>query len=204
VTFRIVADDGDGDVVWEWVETSAPAYLRLRRRRALPARPSTCAAGAQWPAPFAGPISNNVYLAEIDITSHAQGDATQWRWRFFIDSPQPGRCPAGAGAPTPRRINRIWVQDGRYFVDFETFGFTPQLPGQHVHFYFDSVPPEQAGMPGSGPWQLYPAAAGQSGASPFTLLTVASRPPNANQMCILVANNDHSVNQGTGNCVALP
>ena len=39
---------------------------------------------------------------------------------------------------------------------------------------------------------------------PFTLFTVASRPASANQMCILVANADHSVNQGTGNCVALP
>jgi hypothetical protein len=59
-------------------------------------------------------------------------------------------------------------------------------------------------MPGGGPWQLYPAAAGQPGTSPFTLLTVASRPANATQMCILVANADHSVNQGTGNCAALP
>lgn len=198
VTFRIVADDGNGDVVWEKVETNAP-YC------AFGGDDPACTAidlrgSAQWPTPFAGQISNNVYLAQIDITP-TQGDATQWRWRFFIDSPS---LAAPEPAANTARINRIWVQDRRYFVDFETFGFTPQLPGQHVHFYFDSVPPEQAGMPGSGPWQLYPAAAGQSGASPFTLLTVASRPPNANQMCILVANNDHSVNQGTGNCVALP
>ena len=58
-------------------------------------------------------------------------------------------------------------------------------------------------MPGSGPWQLYPAAPGQTDTSPFSLLTVASRPASASQMCILVANNDHSVIQGTGNCVAL-
>jgi hypothetical protein len=200
VTFRIFADDGDGPLVWEW-EDSAPAFC------AFGGDAPTCTAidlrsGAQWPAPFAGPINNNVYLAEIDIVPE-QGDETQWRWRFFIDSPHLAAAQPEP-APNTAAINRIWVQDGRYFVDFETFGFTPQLPGQHVHFYFDSVPPEQAGMPGSGPWQLYPAAAGQSGASPFTLLTVASRPPNANQMCILVANNDHSVNQGTGNCVALP
>ena len=48
------------------------------------------------------------------------------------------------------------VQGGRYIVDFETFGFTPVLPGQHVHFFFDTVPLDQAGTPGSGPWQLYP------------------------------------------------
>lgn len=198
VIFRIVADNGNGAVVWEW-EDRAPPFC------AFGGDTPACTAidlraGAQWPDPFGGPIDNGAYLARIDIVP-AQGEATQWRWRFQIDSPN---LAAPQPAPNTARINRIWVQDGRYFVDFETFGFTPQLPGQHVHFFFDSVPPEQAGMPGSGPWQLYPAAAGQPGSSPFTLLTVASRPPNANQLCILVANADHSVNQGTGNCVALP
>jgi hypothetical protein len=200
VIFRIFADDGDGPLVWEW-EDSAPAFC------AFGGDAPTCTAidlrsGAQWPAPFASPINNNVYLAEIDIIPE-QGDETQWRWRFFIDSPHLAAAQP-APAPNTARINRIWVLDGRYFVDFETFGFTPQLPGQHVHFFFDSVPPEQAGMPGSGPWQLYPAEAGQPASNPFTLLTEAQRPPNASQMCILVANNDHSVNHGTGNCMALP
>lgn len=197
VNFRIVADDGLGDVVWEKEELN-PAFCVFGGDEpgctAIDLR-----SGAQWPNPFAGQINNNVYLAQIDITP-SQGEPTQWRWRFFIDSPNLAAAPA----PNTARIDRIWVQDGRYYVDFEAFGFTPQLPGQHVHFFYDTVPPAQAGMPGSGPWQLYPAAAGQSGASPFTLLTVASRPPAATQMCILVANNDHSVNQGTGNCVDLP
>jgi hypothetical protein len=34
----------------------------------------------------AGAARFNVYLAQIDITP-TEGDATQWRWRFFIDSP---------------------------------------------------------------------------------------------------------------------
>jgi len=198
VTFRIIADDGNGDVVWEKVETNAP-YC------AFGGNDPGCTAidlrgGAQWPNPFGGQISNNVYLAQIDITP-TQGDATQWRWRFFIDSPN---LAAPQPAPNTARINRIWLLDGRYYVDFEAFGFTPQPPGQHVHFFFDSVPPQQAGMPGSGPWQIYPAAAGQPATNPFSLLTVASRPASASQMCILVANADHSVIQGTGNCVALP
>lgn len=198
VVFRIIADDGLGDVVWE-LEELRPAFCAFGGNDAA-CTPIDLASGAQWPTPFAGQINNNVYLAQIDITP-TEGEPTQWRWRFFIDSPD---LAAPQPAANSARINSIWVQDGRYFVDFETVGFTPQLPGQHVHFFFDSVAPEQAGVPGSGPWQLYPAAAGQSGASPFTLLTVASRPPGATQLCILVANNDHSVNQGTGNCVALP
>jgi hypothetical protein len=200
VTFRIVADDGNGDVVWEKVETSAPFC-------AFGGDDPGCTAidlssGAQWPNPFAGRINNNVYLAQIDITP-TEGDETQWRWRFFIDSPDLATAQPEP-APNTARINRIWVVDGRYFVDFEAFGFIPQMPGQHLHFFFDSVPPEQAGRPGSGPWQIYPAANGQPAPSPFTLFTVAQRPPNASQICVLVANANHSVNQGTGNCAALP
>ena len=198
VTFRIIADDGNGDVVWETVETSAP-YCAFGGDDPL-CTAIDLGSSARWPNPFAGQISNNVYLAQIDITP-TQGDATQWRWRFFIDSPN---LAAPQPAPNTARINRIWLLEGRYHVDFETFGFTAQLPGQHVHFFFDSVPPEQAGVPGGGPWQLYPAAAGQPATNPFSLLTAASRPASASQMCILVANPDHSVNQGTGNCVALP
>lgn len=198
VVFRIFADDGNGDMVWEQEETRAPYCVFGGDDPACTA--IDLQSGSQWPTPFASPINNNVYLARIDIVP-VQGETTQWRWRFLIDSPN---LAAPQPAATTARINRIWVQDGRYFVDFETFGFTPQLPGQHVHFFYDSVPPEQAGMPGSGPWQLYPAAPGEINTSPFTLLTVASRPANANQMCILVANPDHSVIQGTGNCVALP
>ena len=50
----------------------------------------------------------------------------------------------------------------------------------------------------SGPWILY------GGASPFTGYGVGDRPGGATQMCILVANADHSVQLGTGNCVDLP
>lgn len=198
VTFRIIADDGDGDTVWEKTEVNAPYCVfgsdAPDCAPAIDLRP-----GAQWPNPFTGQINNNVYLAQIDITPQ-NGDATQWRWRFFIDSPQLGE----EETPNTARINQISEQDGRYYVDFTTYGFTPQLPGQHVHFFWNTVPQQQAGVPGSGPWQLYPATAGGVNTSPFTMFTVNARPAGATQICILVANNDHSVNQGTGNCVDLP
>ena len=53
-------------------------------------------------------------------------------------------------------------------------------------------------MPGTGPWVLY------GGSSPFTLYGVSGRPGGATRMCALVANADHSVRQGTGNCLKLP
>jgi hypothetical protein len=97
------------------------------------------------------------------------------------------------------RINSITVNDtGNYVVDYETFGYTEVLPGQHVHFFFDTVPPENAGSPGTGPWQLY------GGPRPFTKYREVDRPANATQMCALVANPNHSIILDSGNCVNLP
>jgi hypothetical protein len=78
------------------------------------------------------------------------------------------------------------------------FGFEPALPGQHMHFFFDTVSVENAGVPGTGPWFLY------AGPMPFTGYKVSDRPAAATQMCILVAKADHSIIPNTGNCVDLP
>jgi len=67
--------------------------------------------------------------------------------------------------------------------------------------FFNTVPPEQAGSPASGPWKL---TWGQYGDPPFTQYGVANRPAAASQMCALVANPNHSVILGTGNCMDLP
>ena len=97
------------------------------------------------------------------------------------------------------RINGISLDaQGKYVVDYETFEFTEMLPGQHVHFFFNSVKPEQAGLPASGPWILY------GGPRPFSDYGASDRPPTATQMCVLVANADHSVRQNSGNCYTLP
>jgi hypothetical protein len=126
------------------------------------------------------------YSVSIDINPQYSGPVN-WMWSFAVELPHDAA-----------RINSISVQGDRYAVDFQTFGFTPQLPGQHVHFFFDTVPPDQAGVPGQGPWKLY------GGSSPFTEYGVGERPQDATQMCILVANEDHSVQPNTGNCVNLP
>ncbi len=97
------------------------------------------------------------------------------------------------------RINSITIDDQeRYVVEYETFEFTEVLPGMHIHFFFDTVSVENAGSPGSGPWYLY------GGPRPFTGYRVAERPAAATQMCVLVANSNHSVEPNSGNCVDLP
>lgn len=86
----------------------------------------------------------------------------------------------------------------QYVVEYETFGFIEAIPGMHVHFFFDTVTPENAGPPGEGPWKMY------GGPSPFTGYSEFDRPGNASQMCVLVVNPDHSVILGSGNCLDLP
>lgn len=95
-------------------------------------------------------------------------------------------------------ITGISLDGSQYSVTFQTYGFTPDIMHTHVHFFFNTVPPEQAGVPGSGPWYVY------GGPTPFTGYGLSDRPASATQLCVLVANHDHSVIQGTGNCYALP
>ena len=119
----------------------------------------------------------------------------------------PTTTPTITQSPTPTipvgvpysRINDITVNDkGLYVVDYETFEYTEKLPGQHVHFFFNTVSQEQAGKPGNGPSELY------GGPRPFEGYRTSDRPAAATQMCIRVANSDHSIQLDSGNCFILP
>ena len=136
--------------------------------------PSVVPAGSPTPATSAGPTST-----PVPSSSASAG---------------PSATPAGRQA----RITGIAVSDGRYVVDYQTFGYTPALPGTHMHFFFDTVSVPDAGVPGAGPWFLY------AGPPPFTGYKVSDKPADASQMCILVANPDHSIIPDTGNCMTLP
>jgi hypothetical protein len=118
-------------------------------------------------------------------------------------APTPTPTPAGRQA----RILSITLSGSTYVVDYQVFGYQQQLTkpgapapqGRHVHFFWNTLPPSQAGMPQAHPkWYVY------YGPIPFTRWKVSDRPAKATQLCILVANSDHTVVQGTGNCVDLP
>jgi hypothetical protein len=102
------------------------------------------------------------------------------------------------GVPYARIIAITLDDQGRYVVEYETFEYTEELPGVHVHFFFDTVPPEVAGRPGNGPWYVY------GGPRPFTGYGRFERPEDAAQMCVLVANPNHSVQPESGTCAILP
>ncbi len=90
--------------------------------------------------------------------------------------------------------------DFAYEVHFDT-NYETDNSNYHVHFFFDTVPPEQAGTPGGGPWLIY------DGSSPFTQYSFFDRPfgsGGAERICALVANPNHSIRLGSGNCVKLP
>jgi serine/threonine protein kinase len=120
----------------------------------------------------------------------------------FTETPTETATPNATATPEGPYvvITDIQVQSNLYAVDYEVHNF-PQESSLHVHMFFDTVPPEQAGSPASGPWKL---TWGVYGDPPFTQYGIANRPAGATQMCSLVANPDHSVIPGTGNCVDLP
>jgi len=114
-----------------------------------------------------------------------------------VISPTPAPTEPSATGPMVR-ITQITLSGSQYEVYYESTGYTPVLPGQHIHFFFNTVRQEDAGLPGPGPWELY------AGPVPFTRYGPGNRPSGATQMCALVANPDHSIILGTGNCVDLP
>ena len=123
------------------------------------------------------------------------------------ETPQPTETPTPTVTPTPTTtpppepyvlITDISIEGSSYVVEYETFGYTEELPGMHIHFYYDTVPESEAGSPGNGPWILY------GGPRPFQGYTVGSRPAAASQMCARVANPNHSIIPDTGNCFDLP
>ena len=119
---------------------------------------------------------------------------------------EPTLTPTPAETATPTvppgipyvRINNVAVENGIYQVSYETFEYTPALPGSHIHFFFDTVPEENAGVPNAGPWIIY------AGPDPFQGYAVGDRPAEATQMCARVANPDHTIQPGSGNCFDLP
>ncbi len=96
-------------------------------------------------------------------------------------------------------ITNITVDSqNRYVVEYVTYGFTPLWPGTHVHFFFDTVKPEDLGKKGGS------TNFSHGGSSPYTGYSTADRPEGATQLCAIVANPDNTVVHNSGNCFTLP
>jgi molecular chaperone DnaK len=154
--------------------------------------------GGTGGSPTASPASSVATVPSASPSPAPSPTPTATATPTATPSPTPAPTPTPTPAGRQARITGITVANGRYVVQYEVFNYVPELPGRHVHFFFDTVPPTQAGVPGKGPWILY------AGPVPFTGYKVSDKPTKATQMCILVARPDHSVIQNTGNCMDLP
>jgi molecular chaperone DnaK len=149
------------------------------------------------------PVDTSLGDDEPAAVEDTDDDATDHESDVATDSEVAAEStPVTANAVPPGEdfvtIDAITLDGETYVVEFTTYAYEAELPGQHVHFFFDTVPADQAGVPGAGPWILY------GGPTPFTEYTTADRPAAATQMCALVANPDHSVVADSGTCFDLP
>jgi hypothetical protein len=121
-----------------------------------------------------------------------------------IPTPPPTRT-INPNVPTPVPPGMPYVLivgvalDGEnYVVNYETLAFIESMASRHIHFFFNTISAEDAGVPGQGPYLLY------GGPRPFREATIFDHPAEATQICALVANPDHTVIPDSGNCYDLP
>jgi actin-like ATPase involved in cell morphogenesis len=127
-----------------------------------------------------------------------------------------GKCTSESGRCALLRSVRL---DGNtYIADYTVKGFEPVIyePGKkgkpddhHVHFFFDTIGADRAGTntPNPGIWQVWDRDSGH-GELRFDAFTLSNQSQNggagATKLCILVADAQHGVEQGSGNCMPLP
>jgi hypothetical protein len=205
----------------------APARADASSTRGpMPCRRATrrFSAGVAVAAPFVPMAAILAGIALVAVIALVVGTTRRHRWvgvAIAIGGLVSGRRrrrrrhpphPAANGPPSRpdpapgrhhRRPRRRGVQSGHLSRErlrrrVRSIPF-PGHPGTLHPFFWDTIPPTKAGSPTkSSNWILY------DGSSPFLEYKVKDRPAGAKQMCVLVANHDHTVVQKTGNCWPLP
>lgn len=129
-------------------------------------------------------------------------DGEEW---LELAEPVDGWVPASASQPVEPgdrvTITGIGLEGDSYVVEYSA-NYEPLIAASeavHIHFFFDTVPVEEAGVPGDGPWILYDTPA------PFTEYGPGDRPDGATQMCATPATSDHRVvDPRVFHCMDLP
>lgn len=112
-----------------------------------------------------------------------------------LDPNRPTAIPPG----TPYVLIVSVTLDGEFYVvNYETLAFVESMTGRHIHFFFNTTRLEDAGVPGAGPYLMF------AGPRPFREASMFDRPPEATQICALVANPDHTIIPNSGSCFDLP
>jgi actin-like ATPase involved in cell morphogenesis len=148
---------------------------------------------------------------EAPQTTDAPGTTAAPTTAPTTTAPAPPPCESGSGRCA--RITDISVEGDRYVALYEVEDFEPLRPDHggspedhHLHFFFDTTPPEQAGQnPGpEGQWVLWDRQDGEGELRFVDAHPAEAQELGAEQLCVLVADAGHGVEQGTGNCVDLP
>lgn len=196
----VFSGDGGGDATSEAVidteatETAEAERFPTEEATEIVALPSETATSTATPTPTA---TSTLTQEPVATATEAQPTATE-ALSTATTAPTVAPSPTTAAGPFVR-IDSIGVSGSNYVVNYTPIGYTPQLPGTHIHFFWNTIPPQNAGAgPTAETWFLY------GGPNPFTGYTVGERPSGATQMCALVANPDHTIQLNTGNCYPLP
>lgn len=110
----------------------------------------------------------------------------------------PGQSPVIPGKGPFALIVQATMDGDTVVVEYETIGFIENFTGRHIHFYINTSDRLNAAITAESPMIMY------GGPRPFTGLTIADLPPDAAQICAVVANVDHTPIPDSGNCVPLP
>jgi len=148
--------------------------------------------------------------------------------RSSVSTSAPSSTAAAIGGPTTAagapcasasgrcaRITDISIDGDHYLAHYTVEPFEPLTPenggtpdDHHVHFFLDTTSPEHAGTNSPdgvrGDWHVWDLPKG-GGELRFDEATLAeAEEAGAHQLCVLVADATHGVEQSTGNCVDLP
>ena len=124
------------------------------------------------------------------------------------DNTEPnGTCTSSSGRCA--FIDDITAEGDGFVAAYSTAGFEPLIAGDdsdhHLHFFFDTVPVDEAGVPGSGPWTIWDLDPDGNKVYRSTDVEPPGVPADATQLCVVVANHDHSLDDDPQpSCVDLP
>ena len=113
------------------------------------------------------------------------------------------RCTAATGRCV--FLDEITREGDTFIARYTTVGYDPKLQGgpesRHVHFYFDTLPVDQAGIPAPPNWVAYDT---DEDGNLIYRFEASSVPPGATELCVSVANVNHGLDDHLQHCVALP
>jgi hypothetical protein len=157
------------------------------------------------PAANSAPVVNTVeQVNSVSNTEAEQAtDAPDETNAVVTTAPSIHRCTAETGRCV--FIDNISRENDAFVVRYTTSGYEPELDAgpqsHHVHFYFNTVPVDQAGIPAPPNWVAYDT---DENGELIYRFPVASVPGGATQLCASVANVNHGLDDHLQDCVPLP